>query len=103
MWYRVVVRKGHMGGKKTYTTPAYFFAKDINEVLDRFKTMPGVKLKYGPEEVRILTKEEAKRLESVIKSDKRVTMYEVKNKWYYSHPILEHFILHYSHDPSSEF
>ncbi len=103
MWYRIVIRKAHLGARRTHPIPVYIFARDINEVLDRFNDMPGVKKKYGPEEVRPLTKKQANRLESVIRSDKKISFYEAKNRWYYVDPTIEPFILYYSHGQSSEF
>jgi len=45
-WYKVTVHRAHTGNKGHCTT-AYIYAKDICEVLEKYKTMPGVKRNLG--------------------------------------------------------
>ncbi len=65
-WYKVTVYRAHTGNK-IHCTTAYIYAENINEILDRYNTMPGVKRNLNnskpfPDITKLLNDKEPKKL-----------------------------------------
>tara|TARA_Y100000310_G_scaffold323394_1_gene383667 strand:- start:283 stop:555 length:273 start_codon:yes stop_codon:yes gene_type:complete len=81
-WYRIDLFRGHVGAGKAEEKIVYMFARDFNSVLQRYKSMPGVKRGKIPN-IRELNAEEARSLEIKILEDSRINMLKAKKRWVY--------------------
>lgn len=87
MWYKLNVYRTHRGSGRRETAVAYIFARDIQEVMNRHRIMPGIKRNLNHTSFPDITElplEEQKTLEKKILEEKRISLKEAKRTWYYS-------------------
>ena len=77
-WYKITARETHQGGKKG-TQVIYLWAKDISDVIDKYKTMRGVPRNKIPE-IRPLNSNEVSLLEKTIIEDRNWNVELAKRK-----------------------
>lgn len=84
-WYKVEVYRAH-NGSSFNNTIAGIFADDIIEVLDRYKTMRGVKRDFGIgsfPNILPMSEEEAGKTENKIIFEGKIPLEKAKRTWYY--------------------
>lgn len=86
-WYKVSVYRAHQGTGRSQTTPAYVFASDPTEVLNRYKRMHGVKRNIGngpfPKILKISSNEELEDIANLIKK-RGISVKKAKRTWVYA-------------------
>ncbi len=60
-YYRVVVKCGHIGPKKSYEVVRYMEARDFNHLLESIKKMPRIKHRNDPLKSLISVKRTSRR------------------------------------------
>ena len=84
-WFKVSAFRGHMGAGKELTVPIFIFEKDVISVLDRYKTIPGIKKKLSTSkfpDVYELKKSDVLVLEEYIKRKGSITLEQAKEKYF---------------------
>ncbi|MBI2128910.1 hypothetical protein HYU07_01590 [Candidatus Woesearchaeota archaeon] len=85
-WYKVEVYRGH-NGCSCNAAIACIFADDMIEVLDRYKTMRGVKRDIGAgspfPNMSTMSEEEAVNAENKIILEGKLNLEKAKQTWYY--------------------
>ena len=87
-WYKVKVYRAHIGSGRRDTTTAYIFADNILKVLDRYRTMPGVKRSLAKNkslfpDIIQLSENDSRELERRIIEEGRIKLGTAKRTWYY--------------------
>ena len=86
-WFKVSGFKAHMGAGKELTVPIFIFERDVVSVLDRYKTIPGIKKKIRTgtnfPDIYELDEIDVHVLEDFIKHEGHVTLGRAKEKWYW--------------------
>jgi len=87
-WYKVNVYRAHIGSGRRETKTAYIFAEDISKVLDRYKTMPGVKRSLVKNtsfpNITSLSENDSIELEKRIIEEGRIKLSTARRTWYYN-------------------
>ncbi len=85
-WYKVNVYRAHRGTGRNESVLTFFHAKDVLEIIQRYKRMPGVKInihKFFPD-ITLLSEKEIGELEKKIIAEKIISLERAKRTWYYS-------------------
>ncbi len=77
-WHKITAKETHAGGKKG-TQVIYIWAKDVIDVVDKYKTMSGVQRSKIPE-IRSLNSNEVSLLEKAIIEDRNWDVESAKKK-----------------------
>jgi len=90
-WYKVKVYMCHGSNhKRRSESTAYIFADSFQDVLNRYRIMPGVRRsiqKSAPmPDIDLLSKEDSTSLEQKIVDEDRISLTKAKRKWYYDFP-----------------
>jgi hypothetical protein len=84
-WFKVSAFRGHLGAGKEGTVPIFIFEKDIVSVLDKYKTIPGIKKKITTTkfpDICELNKTDTLILEEYIKREGQISLQRAKEKWF---------------------
>ena len=85
-WFKVSAFRGHLGAGKELTVPIFIFERDVVSVLDKYKTIPGIKKKISTTkfpDIYELDKTDALVLEEFIKREGHITLGRAKEKWFW--------------------
>lgn len=84
-WFKVLAFRGHLGAGKEATVPIFIFERDMISVLDRYKTIPGIKKKISTTkfpDIHELDKTDALVLEEFIKRKGQISLERAKERWF---------------------
>lgn len=87
-WYKVEVFRAHKGAGSQDAATACIFVENINRVLDRYRTMPGVKRNIGSKRpfpnIFELSHEKGREVEQEILHEGKISLEKAKKTWYYT-------------------
>jgi hypothetical protein len=84
-WFKVSAFRAHIGTGKELTVPIFIFERDVISVLDKYKTIPGIKKKISTTkfpDIYELDETDALVLEEFIKHEGHVSLERAKEKWF---------------------
>ena len=84
-WFKISAFRAHIGTGKELTVPIFIYEKDTLSVLDRFKTIPGIKKKILTAkfpDIYELNETDTIILEEFIKCKGHVSLERAKEKWF---------------------
>jgi len=84
-WFKVSGFRGHLGAGKELTVLIFIFERDVVSVLDKYKTIPGIKKKISTTrfpDIYELNKTDTLVLEEFIKDKGHVSLERAKEKWF---------------------
>ena len=84
-WFKVSAFMGHVGAGKEAVVPIFIFEKDVVSVLDRYRTIPGIKKRIRTTkfpDIHELDENDTLVLEQYIKRNGPVSLDRAKEKYF---------------------